>query len=931
MLKRLRFLPSFAILLLFISCSEDNSDLRNRINLRGSWQFALDTAKIGIKEGWYRQNLTDSIQLPGTTDSNQKGLLNTDTTTKHLNRIYKYEEAAWYQKKLVIPESFRDQSIHIHFERSKCSEVWIDDLKIGESKLLQSPQVFEATQYLTPGEHTLTVKVDNSLKLTPYGHVHIYSDDTQTNWNGLLGDLYIEAKSKTYISNLQVYPDVDQKEIDILMAVNRSKASEKLKVELQIKQYSKDETIVLPSRTYDLTSGTSDSVLLSYDFEEVALWDEYEQPIYELTAILTSMESQDSYSVPFGMRKFEAKGTQFKINDRTTFLRGKHEAGVFPLTGHVPMDVESWVRVYEIAKSYGINHYRFHSYCPPEAAFTAADQVGIYIQAELPFWGGLESDTVALALREEGYAMLKAYANHPSFVLFSHGNEIWSGHDRTEENIAALKAYDDRPLYTFGSNNSIGYQPPSRSSEFFVAARNPIHGDSILGHTRLTHAFADAEEGATLNTQTPNTTVNFDFAISNVKVPLVSHEIGQYQVYPDYREIDKYTGVLKAWNLEVFKDSLEKAGMLDLDSIFQKASGAWSALCYKAEMETALRTKDMAGFQLLDLQDFPGQGTALVGILDAFMDDKGVVSKEEWLQSCNDVVILGEFSKFVWTNEETLEATIKIANYSNHDISSPFNWKLTSADEQVIDQGSIESEAFMGQLNEAGEINIDLASIQSAKQLTLHLEIPHSNYSNQYPIWVYPVNEITGSEAIIIAKKLNNEVWNELDAGGQVLLFPMTEDIVDKSVAGHFPPEFWNYGMFKGISEWAKKPISPGTLGLLMDPEHPIFNSFPTDFHTKWQWFSIIKASRSLYLNKTAIDYRPIVQVIDNLERNYKMGMIFEFKVGKGKLLVCTADLFKIQDKPEARQLFNSILSYMESEVFNPSYEINSNQLKELL
>jgi hypothetical protein len=237
------------------------------------------------------------------------------------------------------------------------------------------------------------------------------------------------------------------------------------------------------------------------------------------------------------MRKFSADGTQFKINGRTTFLRGKHDACVFPLTGHPPMDAEGWLKIFEIAKSYGINHYRFHSYCPPEAAFDVADKVGIFLQAELPFWGGLESDTVANMLKEEGIEMLKQYANHPSFVMFSHGNEIWSGHDLVEKNIISLKEYDNRPLYTMGSNNNIGYVAPRKCSDFFVAARTPFAHDTTLTHLRLTHAFADSRDGGILNTQTPSTEMNFSYPVSQIDIPIISHEIGQYQIYPDYNEL----------------------------------------------------------------------------------------------------------------------------------------------------------------------------------------------------------------------------------------------------------------------------------------------------------------------------------------------------------------------------------------------------------
>lgn len=930
--KKNRMKNIYVILLIaFVSCNTQMEQFRIKIDLQGQWQFAIDTTNTGIDKKWYLSDLNDTINLPGTTDLNQKGFPNHDTTTMHLNRIYKYEGMAWYRKKVVIPESFKDKHILLFFERTKFSKIWIDSTLIGESQLLQSPQKFHVSSFLSPGEHYITVQVNNDLKLTPYGNVHIYSDDTQTNWNGILGKMYIEASAKTFISNLQVYPNIKRQKIDIELEIENQLNFDNLNIELLLERTVNGKTTSLKSQKSN--TAYQAKIKLEYVFDEkCSLWDEYEQSTYQLTAIISNGNSRDAQTVIFGMREFAVNGTQFSINGRTTFLRGKNEAAVFPLTGFPSMNVEDWVRVYKIAKSYGINHYRFHSYCPPEAAFIAADQEGIYLQAELPFWGGLESDTVAQQLREEGYALLKAYANHPSFVMFSAGNEIWGGHEKVEQNMLALKAYDNRPLYTMGSNNNIGYMAPQEYCNYFVGARIPENGDSTIGHTRLTHAFSDAWQGGILNTQTPSTEANFDYAVSHMNLPLVSHEIGQYQIFPNYKEIDKYTGVLRAWNLEVFQNRLSKKGMATMDSAFQQASGVWSALCYKAEMEAALRTRGMAGFQLLDLQDYPGQGTALVGILDAFMDSKNVITPNNWKQSCNDVVLLLEFPKYCWTNQESFQAKVIVANYSKSTINSALSWEIRKQDGTFVEKGTFSDlEIANGGLFPIGDIKANLSSITKAEKLTLNVLISNTEYSNTYPIWVYPPKStVEIPDDIIITEKLNSQTISKLQNGAKVLLFPQTEDVQNSSFHGHFPPEFWNYGMFKGISEWLKKPVSPGTLGILTDPKHPIFNSFPTDFHTNWQWFSIIKASNSLILDNTTSNYYPIVQVIDNLERNHKLGLIFEFKVGQGKLLICMSQLNKIMDKPEAVELYQSMINYMNSDNFKPNYLLTPEKLAEL-
>ncbi|MBN1415679.1 MAG: beta-glycosidase [Bacteroidales bacterium] len=921
----------FLLLLVFLSCKPKTDGYRTYVDLSGKWQFSLDTAETGIQQKWYLTGFNDSVDLPGTTDLNHKGFLNKDTTTLHLNRVYQYEGVAWYRKRIVIPEDFQNKHIQLSLERTKSSMVWVDSTFIGSSKILQSPQKFDLTNCMTPGEHFITIRIDNSLKHTPYGNVHIYSDDTQTNWNGIIGKLFLEVTPKTYISNLQVYPDIDKQKIDIKLEIENQLHLDDITIELILEKTLQGKTRRL--KCLRINKACEPVIPLEYALgKECSLWDEHHQPIYHLTAVISNGDIKDSKEVSFGMRKFAVSGTQFTINGRKTFLRGKNDACVFPLTGHPPMNTEGWLRIFSIARSYGINHYRYHSNCPPEAAFVAADRAGIYIQAELPFWGGLESDSLADMLKEEGIAMLKAYANHPSFVMFSHGNEIWSGHDRVEKNILAFKEYDNRPIYTMGSNNNIGYVEPRACSDFFVGARTPYSHDTVLTHTRLTHAFADSRDGGILNTQNPSTEVKFSYPVSQMKIPVIGHETGQYQIFPDYQEIGKYTGVLRAWNFEVFHNRLKQAGMLDQNLDFQKASGAWSALCYKAEMEAAIRTPGFGGFQLLDLQDFPGQGTALVGILDAFMDSKNVISREEWLQSCNDVVMLLEFPKYCWNNTETFKAKVNVANYSNQPVLQDLIWRIVSQNGVTLREGVFSDLHIKNEgIQYIGEIELDLLAIKQAEKLMVHISLRDSKYSNSYPLWIYPqIKAVSDIESILVASRLTNDILSRLQQGASVLLFPSAEDVKDKSIPGLFPPDFWNYGMFKGISERNNRPVSPGTMGILTDPGHPVFNAFPTDFHTNWQWFSIIKAGNAFIMDRMETRYKPIVQVIDNLERNYKLGFIFEFRVGEGKLLVCMSPLNRITDKPEAAQLYQSIVNYMNSKDFNPASAISREDLMQL-
>ena len=369
--------------------------------------------------------------------------------------------------------------------------------------------------------------------------------------------------------------------------------------------------------------------------------------------------------------------------------------------------------------------------------------------------------------------------------------------------------------------------------------------------------------------------------------------------------------------------------MGDQDKDFFSASGALSAICYRADIEMALRTPGFGGFQLLDLQDFPGQGTALVGILDAFMDSKGLIAPEEFSHFCNQVVPLVEMEKYCWTNTETFRAKIMVSNFSDAELpNQKIEWKIIGPGEEIVGSGSEIHTVPQGKLLDFCAVLQSLSEIKTPQKLMLKVQLTGTNYQNSYPVWVYPENKnVTVPAEIYTATELDAIAKARLEKGEKVLLIPNHKKYNAFTVGGLFTPDYWNYKMFKGISERNNKPVSPGTMGLLTNPEHPLFKSFPTEFHSNWQWWPIVKSSRPFILDETPVGYKPIVQVIDNIERNHKLGLVFEFKTGAGKLLICMSELKSIQDKPEARQFYKSILNYMESEDFQPETELSISEL----
>ncbi|NQU84768.1 MAG: beta-glycosidase [Mariniphaga sp.] len=941
--KILTYFFLFTGILVLSGCGPEQMDsTRQQINLDGEWLFAMDSADVGIQERWFANKLSDVVNLPGTMDENDKGFINTNRNeTMRLSREKTYEGKAWYQKNIIVGEEWQEKEIFLILERTKVTSLWVDNVFIGSDHTILSPQNYKLTDILTPGEHILTILVDNGSSSVPRGiqGSHSWTEHTQTNWNGIIGDIYLEASEKRHISSIRVTPDLKTMSAIVKIKIENNDEPEinaNLIVQASLINSTEKHIVRSEKIKMDLKKGKN-SATINYPMGEKArLWSEFSPALYRLSVKLETSDGSDVQEVDFGMREFKTEGTQFTINGLTTFLRGEHNACVFPKTAYPPMEEGEWIRIFKIAQSYGINHYRYHSWTPPKAAFIAADKLGIYMQPELPLWGRLrKKDRSGLNefLIHEGERILETYGNYASFCMFALGNELSGDLEVMQDMVNHFRSLDPRPLYAFGSNNYLGTRGQSEGEDFFVTCR--VGGDTdatYSTHTRASFSFADAYDGGYINGRYPSTSLDYSGAISKCSVPVVGHEIAQYQIYPNYDEMKKYTGVLKPWNFEIFRQRIIDSGMEDQALDFFKASGAASMLCYRADVEMAIRTPGFGGFQLLDLQDFPGQGSALVGILDAFMDSKGLITPNEFSMFCNDVVPLIILEKYCWNNTETFTAEIKVANYSESTLSEQaVNWELTNKNSVVLASGQETNDLKQGDVANAGSIEIPLNIIDSPQKLMLSINLEGTNYKNNYPVWIYPENKtINTPEEIVVADELDVTTLNELNSGAKILLFPNQNDLLGLTVGGLFTPDYWNYKMFKGISENNNKPVSPGTMGILTNPYSPLFKTFPTEFHSNWQWWPIVKKSTPFILDNAPEGYKPLVQVVDNIERNHKLGLIFEFAVGNGKLLVCMSDLQSIQDKPEARQLYQSILTYMSSKDFNPETELTVIELKNL-
>lgn len=926
-IKNLSYL--LLIIIAFASCSSEKT---TEISLEGQWHVRLDSTGIGEKENWASEKFDKvPMALPGTLDDAGLGIENVlepalnNYVLSHLTRKHQYYGPAWYQREITIPEDWENKEIELKLERVIWeSQVYVDGRKVqGFQESLIAPHYFDLTEVLTPGKHTLTIRIDNSDRyplINVHGSkypdslskdmAHAYTNHTQIKWNGIIGDLLLTASSKVYPENVQVFPDIENDHLLLKLQIGNESGEAWLgKMNYSIKTKDGKE-LISGIREVELGSAPETIELLIPTENKLEPWDEFHPVLYSLNLTLES-DKGDAFSedlkVTFGVREVANENGILTLNDQRIFLRGNLECAIFPLTGYPYTEKEGWQKMIKTAKSYGLNHLRFHSWCPPKAAFEAADEAGFYLQVEAPHWSdkvGVDEATTNF-IKDELDKILAEYGNHPSLLLLSLGNELKGDAALMNNMVKELKEKDGRHLYTttsFTFQKGMGKYPQPQD-DFLVTQytdKGWIRGQGIF------------------NTHPPHFNEDYSDVIDSIQVPLISHEIGQYSVFPDLNEIEKYTGVLEPLNFIAIRNDLEKKGLIDLADEFTQASGKLAAMLYKEEIERALKTPGFDGFQLLQLQDFPGQGTALVGLLNAFWESKGIISPEEFREFNGEIVPLLQFEKAVYTSGEIFQATAEVANYFKVKNGVSVAWQIKDEKGHELAGGEFEGlDLEIGNNKSLGKIQFPVET-DTAKRLTVSLSIPETPYKNSWPVWIYPEEVNTKNENMVITESFE-VAERALKEGKNVLLNPSPESLT--GIIGRFVPVFWSPVHF---------PNQPGTMGILCDPAHPALQQFPTSFHTEWQWWDLCINSKSLIVD--SLEVKPIVRVIDNFVTNHHLTNLFEAKVGKGKLIFSSIDIQSdLQNRPVARQLLHSLISYMDSKDFNPEKKADFEALKNKL
>jgi hypothetical protein len=919
----------------------------NTVPLAGHWRFELDRANTGITEHWFESRLPGKINLPGSLPAQGVGEAPSTNTpwVASLSRSWfkdpqyanygKYLQAdnfkfpfwlqpdkyyagvAWYQRDFSLPAACQGKRIVLFLERAHWeTRVWVDHKPMGSNTSLATPHEYDLGQ-LAPGRHTLSIRVDNRMVIDVGENSHCVSDHTQGNWNGIVGAIELRATPRA-----------------VVVATNATQQLFEGKLSLFFERDGKSTRIPVSQNFNTLAADltTVNEIELGKD---APLWDEFTPVLQSVRAQLRGQvggqQIEHERSVTYGLREFSADGTQFIVNGRKTFIRGTLECCIFPRTGHPPTEPKEWKRIMGVARAYGLNLLRFHSYCPPEAAFTAADELGFYLQVET-CWANQsttlgDGKPVDQWVWAETERILKVYGNHPSFLLMPYGNEPGG----KEATLGKNGAYDYQAAFNGYFANYLTHFKAEDPRRLWTSASGwpqlPENQFHVTPDPRIQAWGAGLK--SRINAKPPETVTDYRDYIAERNVPVISHEIGQWCVYPNFDEIPKYTGYLKPKNFEIFRDLLKQNGLGALAKQFLLASGKLQTLCYKEDIESALRTPGMGGFELLDLHDFPGQGTALVGVLDPFWEDKGYVTAREYSRFCNHTVALARLSKRVFTADEKLEAQLEIAHFGAAPLHAAAPaWKLITKDGTVCASGELPPrDVPVGNGTQLGSVSVDLSAVRAPARCKLLLALAGTAFENDWDLWVYPAHTANPPPTeVLVTSRFDDGAQRRLQAGGKVLLTipgKQVRNFDSVPVALGFSSIFWN-------TAWTHRQ-APTTLGILCDPRDPALAEFPTEYHSNWQWWYLIHRAGALRLDLLPHNVQPIVRVIDDWFTARPLALILEGKVGAGKIIVCGFDLTNDADDPVSQQMRASLVDYMASKKFQPSAEFSVDQVRSLI
>lgn len=890
---------------------------RAHIELNGTWEFRLDPNDDGEVQAWHSADADypRSITVPGAWQA--QGVGEPNGVIRH-----DYAGPTWYRRTIDIPTAWRGKSIRLRIGGAhRYTRLYVNGQRIGKHRGFSAPFAFDVTGSVRPGEpNVFALRIENPGEVPregpreqkpvhPTGMLNYLG-----NWGGIYGNVRLEATDPVWIEHVYVRPDVDALVARFLVTVQNRGArafAGDVQVSVSPRQRARSRLQVEP--------GARAEVEIAVPMPGARLWSPDDPHLYTGAVTLEDRgRARDRVDERFGMRQLTTRGNVLLLNGKPLFLRGYGDDNIEVLTGFPPASRDEYVQRLRQARDFGFNAMRFHSMTPAEEFFHAADEVGLFVMAELPAAYTQYVLPHRDFLRQELEAVVRTYRNHPSLLSVAFGNEF---------NLDWLGSDAERKLFLDTVN------------DFYRLAKS-LHPDGLFL----------SNDGYVMR---PTDLVSH-FGGPLPDLPVVKHEFGGYYCsLPDTSLIDRFTGVVSPDWLQSKQQWAEQHGLADQYPRYVRNSQRLQQLGRKFQIERVRHQPGISGYHYWLIVDFPGgtgEGDSWEeGWFDYFWQPKGITPEDG--RAINSAVLplidAGVNDRTLW-NDTPKTIGIVVSNFGDRDFAgAPLSWRLV-ADGRTIGSGTSRIDVGMGTVASVAQVTIQPPPSDTAQKLELVVEVNGTD-TNSWAFWSFPRSGVL--------KRAGTPVHSAVKWAGIQRLYPFVQDgypatadglfitpVLDEPALEHLRRggRVWlmaERGQTRARSESAFFPASGGALGTVIQ-QHPALAGFPHEGLADLQFFNLLDGAVPQPLDTWKPGYEPILggirttsSFLSKSKDLSRVGYVFEARVGEGRLLVTTVRLREHFDEayPEAISLFDRLLRYATGGDFEPTVEVRQDQLQELM
>ena len=931
---------------------------RGHIGLDGTWQFRLDPQDRGVTEAWY--SLSDhfdrTIRVPGIWQ--RQGFGEERGQVRH-----DYQGVAWYGRAFTIPSDWAGRKIWLHLGGIlRRARIYVNGQEVGNHEGLTTASNMDLGRALKPGvAHWLVIRVDNQMRSGKYTPVKDkppyrpiewdYSSPVGAfnyigNWGGIYRSVYLESTGSVWLEGAKVDSDIDQETVTVSATVRNQLPTQSQQIRYQVMILEENGNVVAQrSSQQNIHRKRDQSISLEVEIPDMHLWSPEAPHLYRATvSIYAHGEISDEIQLRFGMRRLSTQGKKVLLNNRPYYLRGYSVGRGDPIEGILPVAKDYYLDQFQTAREFGFNYVRYHSSTPPREAFEAADEVGILLHIELPvmFTSWLMPSN-KLLLRELERILVN-YRNHPSLCALAFGNEfnLERDFDTDAEKSEFLRVIDK--FYRTGKE---------LAPDVFIMsnAGYPVFPSDLIASYK---------------------------GLSAGGVPTLKHESGGYRdSLPDIDLVERFTGVLKADRLAERRRWVEEKDLTKLYPTLRRHSERLQQTVRKWHFERARSIPELSGYEFWLLVDSPAnhyQDSWEDGLLNYFGEPKAITAEEMRQSNAATVLLMsaGLDDRTFWADQGK-KFELLVSHYGREAIhDGRVVWKLKHGAD-TLHQGTLENvQVQVGEVKHLGSLSIPPVGLRVASKLDFWVELKEGNFSqtNQWSFWAFPRNFLDKAEGevilkgvrseylrqrypflieatriprtakLVIASRLDWEVYDYLRKGGRVFLM-VGPNQFDEQVAADF---------FPGSGQ---------SIGTYILSDHLAMIGYPHGGMCDLQFFSVLDGGTALRIpesptlwitsvggdtgngqprNRLADRITPIIWGLRNSGGSSgggysRLAWLIETRVGNGRLLLSTLRLGENLDaaRPEAAYLFDRLLRYVESDGFEPQGSISEEELSGLM